>query len=195
MPTTLITGPVRSGKSRFAERLARDTTAHVTYVATAASRVGDSEWEARLAAHQRSRPAEWEVVESAGSSGRDLIEIVGAAASGSIVVVDSLGTWLAAQMGAPGIEAGDDAVALEAALDADCRRLDASLRSASAQAILVSEEVGWGIVPVYTSARVFRDVLGRLHQAIAKHADRIYLVVNGFAIDLHASGVAVAPEQ
>ena len=194
MPTTLITGPVRSGKSRFAERLAREAKAHVTYVATADPRPGDPEWEARLAAHQRSRPPEWKVVESA-RHGRDLVEIIGTASPGSVIIVDSLGTWLAAQMSAPNMGAGDDAVALEAALGDDCRRLDVSLRSTSAQVILVSEEAGWGIVPIYPSARVFRDVLGRLHQAIAKHAERIYLVVNGFAIDLHASGVPIAAEQ
>lgn len=194
MPTTLITGPVRSGKSHFAQRLAGEATGRVLYVATAAARPGDSEWEARLAAHHGSRPPEWEIVESAGS-GRDLIEIVSTATPGSVVIVDSLGTWLAAQMGVLDTVAGDEAVAREAALDADCCRLDAALHSASAQMILVSEEVGWGIVPVYPSARVFRDVLGRLHQAIAKHADRIYLVVNGFAIDLRACGVAIAAEQ
>jgi len=195
MPTTLITGPVRSGKSRFAEHLAGEAMGRVIYVATAAApHPDDSEWEARLAAHQHSRPPEWKVIESAGS-GRDLIEIVTTATPESVVIVDSLGTWLAAQMGAGNIGAGDDAVALEAALDTACRKLDASLRSASAHTILVSEEVGWGIVPIYPSARVFRDVLGRLHQAIAKHAERMYLIVNGFAIDLHASGVAIAAEQ
>ncbi len=194
MPTTLITGPVRSGKSRFAERLAQEATGRVIYVATADPRPGDLEWEARLAAHQRSRPREWEVIESA-RSGRDLIEIINTAAPESAIIVDSLGTWLAAQMVSPNSGAEDDAVALEAALDADCRGLDAALRSASALMILVSEEVGWGIVPIYPSARVFRDVLGRLHQAIAKHAERIYLVINGFAIDLHASGFPIAADQ
>ncbi len=104
MPTTLITGPVRSGKSRFAERLAREARGHVTYVATADPRPGDSEWEARLAAHQRSRPPEWEVVESA-RRGPDLIEIISTASPESAIIVDSLGTWLAAQMGAPNMGA------------------------------------------------------------------------------------------
>lgn len=185
---TLITGPVRSGKSRFAERLAYETGIKVTYVATARPDAADLEWTARLEHHRRRRPADWDLVETAVAAGPELAAVFAGASSDCILLVDSLGTWLADRMTGEHHTLIDDPASLEAALDDDCNTLTASIDSSRASSIIVGEEVGWGIVPVYASARVFRDVIGRLHQAVAERARRTYLVVCGIAVDLRKAG-------
>jgi adenosylcobinamide kinase/adenosylcobinamide-phosphate guanylyltransferase len=191
MPLVFITGPVRSGKSRFAERLARERGAPVTYVATGRVDPSDGEWVARIAHHAARRPADWRVVETAVTGAPPLASVARSAVAESTVLVDSLGTWLADLMArrfaAHGEAAACDVDVLEAELDlvAD------ALLATPAHAILVGEECGWGLVPEYPSGRAFRDVLGRVQQRLAAEADRAYLVVAGHALDLKARGVAV----
>ncbi|HWZ88349.1 MAG TPA: bifunctional adenosylcobinamide kinase/adenosylcobinamide-phosphate guanylyltransferase [Polyangiaceae bacterium] len=188
MSLTFVTGPVRSGKSRFAERLAVETQLPVIYVATAAVDPDDLEWVARLSHHAERRPVSWRVIETAAPARRGLAEVVRLAHAESVLLVDSLGTWLADQMtprAAAGGERARDAAALEAAGEALC---DALAQSA-ARVVLVSEEVGWSVVPEHPSGRLFRDTLGRLNQRLAGQAERAYLVVSGFALDLrHLAG-------
>ena len=191
MPVTFVTGPVRSGKSRFAERLARESERDVVYVATARPYPEDPEWVARIAHHAARRPAVWRVVETAAPGAPSLAAVAAAAQASTTLLVDSLGTWLADAMSrrldAAGEDAALDAIALETALDGAVRALLAS----AAHAIVVGDEAGWGLVPAYASGRVFRDVLGRGQQTLAAEAARAYLVVAGFAIDLHARGERV----
>jgi adenosylcobinamide kinase / adenosylcobinamide-phosphate guanylyltransferase len=188
MSLTFVTGPVRSGKSRFAERVAVETQLPVIYVATAAVDPGDAEWVARIAHHAARRPAAWQVIETAAPSGRDLGDVLRRARAESVLLVDSLGTWLADQMGRRGMLGGDgapNATALEAQGEALCVALAAS----AASVVLVSEEVGWSVVPDHPSGRLFRDSLGRLNQRLAAQAEHAYLVVSGFALDLrHLAG-------
>jgi len=173
---TFITGPVRSGKSRFAERLAEQTGLPVTYIATARPYPDDLEWAARLARHAARRPRTWNVIETAASP-VPLVDILGEMEPASCAVVDSLGTWIADRMG--------DSGAFDArALEKECDWLADALCSAAARLVVVSEEVGWGIVPAHPSARVFRDLLGRMHQRLAREASEAYLVVSGFALSL-----------
>ncbi|HTV75170.1 MAG TPA: bifunctional adenosylcobinamide kinase/adenosylcobinamide-phosphate guanylyltransferase [Candidatus Acidoferrales bacterium] len=181
MSFIFVTGPVRSGKSRFAERLVVQTQLPVTYVATARTDRDDAEWVARLAHHAARRPPSWALIETAVPGGPDLAEVVRHAPSSSALLVDSLGTWLADQMGR-GAEPsyGADAGALEAAGE----RLRDAVVASAAHIVLVSEEVGWSVVPDHPSGRLFRDVLGRLNQRLAREADGAYLVVSGFALDL-----------
>ena len=191
MTWTLVTGPVRSGKSRFAEQLAARAALPVTYVATAGRMPGDPEWEARLERHRRARPATWTVVETAGDSHCALTALLREATGERALIVDSLGTWLSDRMSSTHRKFENEPVRLEAALDADCTALVAALAGSRATAFVVGEETGWSIVPVYASARVFRDVLGRLQQRLAAGAAHLYLMVSGFAIDLHVAGVAI----
>lgn len=179
MPLTFIAGPVRSGKSTFAEDLAGRKQLPVAYVATARADADDPEWVDRLARHVAGRPPAWTVIETAAPHGRDLAAVVRSASASSVVLVDSLGTWLADRMSVhlPRV----DALALEEEAQAAADALTAS----PAHLITVSEEVGWGIVPDHPSGRLFRDVLGRLNKRLAHAAQQSYLVVNGFALPLH----------
>jgi adenosyl cobinamide kinase/adenosyl cobinamide phosphate guanylyltransferase len=191
MIRALVTGPVRSGKSRFAEGLARASGHPVTYVATASRERDDPEWAARLERHRRSRPVAWTVVETAGHRQCALTALAREAEPDRTLLVDSLGTWLADRMASAYGDMLDEALRLEAALEADCTALATALAESAAGTIVVGEETGWGIVPAFASARVFRDVLGRLQQVLAAKATHLYLTVSGFAIDLHAAATPI----
>ena len=160
-PVTLVLGGARSGKSRFAEGLVAAGARRPVYVATGSA--GDEEMAARIAAHRARRGAEWITVE-------EPIRIAGALATlndDAAALVDCLTLWLANLM-----EAGLDP-------DAERRALTAALRRLPAPTVLVSNEVGQGIVPDNAAARRFRDAAGLLHRDVAAVADRVYFVVAG----------------
>lgn len=186
MAVVLITGPVRSGKSAFAQRIARECGRAVTYVATAAREQGDAAWDARIDHHRDERPAHWRTVETAALTASDVQSIFTGATADDAVLVDALGTWLAARIAAD-IDAFErDPHAVEARLDDEAAQLANAMNESPALVIVVGEQVGWDVVPVTASARVFRDVLGRMEQRIGAFAERAYLVVAGFALDLRA---------
>jgi adenosylcobinamide kinase/adenosylcobinamide-phosphate guanylyltransferase len=195
VPLTFITGPVRSGKSRFAERLAREAGPAVTYVATARIDPSDAEWTARIAHHAARRPPAWRVIETAGPGSPSLAALARGAVAGQTLLVDSIGTWLADRMTraleVSASSCGADASFDAAELECDANDLASALLETQAVAIVVGEEVGWGLVPPYPSGRVFRDVLGRMQQRLASGAAHAYLVVAGFAIDLRTHGRSV----
>jgi adenosylcobinamide kinase/adenosylcobinamide-phosphate guanylyltransferase len=186
----LITGPVRSGKSRFAESRAARSGGTVTYVATAAHIDDDIEWSARLAHHLDRRPPNWTTIETAGMEATAIEDLIRKAPANTTMIIDSLGTWLADQMQRISV---DDIGAAMTHLDllADCLA-DACIAS-RARLIVVGEEVGWGIVPDVPSGRLFRDVLGRLQQRLARAARQAYVVISGYAIDLKTNGLPVNP--
>jgi adenosylcobinamide kinase / adenosylcobinamide-phosphate guanylyltransferase len=186
--TTLILGPVRSGKSARAQLLAQAGGKRVIFAATAANDPDDTEMRERIARHRKERPATWTTVETAGPNGTSLETVLRDAPADACVVVDALGTWLSDQLLAWPDSTDGDAVAAEAALDARGVALAEALAACAAEVILVAEETGWGVVPATPLGRVFRDVLGRLSRRIAARADRVELVVAGFAVDLAAIG-------
>lgn len=188
----LITGPVRSGKSRFAEIRAVRSRGPVTYLATASRIEGDTEWGARLAHHLERRPAGWRTIETAGMEATAIEQLVREGEAGTTMILDSLGTWLADQMHR--IQ-GDDAEAAMTHLDLRADLLADACIASKARLIVVGEEVGWGIVPDNAQARMFRDVLGRLQQRLARAARQAYLVVAGYAVDLKATGLPVNPPR
>lgn len=192
---TLVTGPTRSGKSRFAESLAAQTGKSVVYVATARRDPNDAEWSARLNDHRARRPAHWATLETA-ATGCDLARAVAVAGSDDVLVIESLGTWLAALADDVVVDSeAVDAVALEALLRERSRELVDACANSLAELIVVSEQTGWGIVPVYASARVFSSVLGRLTTTLARMAGHSYLVVSGFALDLRANATYLDIEE
>ncbi len=174
---------MRSGKSRFAERLARERGGDVVYVATGLRDPADPEWVERIAHHAARRPAEWRLVETAAEKAPALEALCRDADASSTLIVDSFGTWLGTQMG-PGVEG--------ARLEAGALAAVEALLACPAHAIVVGDEVGWGVVPEYPSGRIFRDVLGRAQQRLAAGSIAAYLVVAGFALDLHR-GIPVEP--
>lgn len=172
----LILGGARSGKSREAERRAREY-AEVTYVATAAERPGDEEWAERVALHRARRPAHWSTREGPG----EVIPALREARAGSAVIVDCLTLWLTGVLDAACPD-WDDSDALASAAEAATKDLRAALEACPATVLLVSNEVGMGIVPTTRSGRLFVDLLGRAHQEIGAACDAVTLMVAGRAL-------------
>lgn len=158
---TLVLGGARSGKSEIAEGLLGDD---VTYVATGAApdAVADPSWSARVAAHRARRSPSWVTVEVSG----DLPGVLRTAAGD--VLVDSLGTWVAATPG----------------FDVDAGALCAALGERGGRTVVVSDEVGLGVHPETAVGVAFRDALGDLNRAVAAVADQVLLVVAGRVLRL-----------
>lgn len=168
---TLVTGGVRSGKSRYAESLLTDAGA-VTYIAPGRpADEGDPEWAARVAGHQLRRPAGWTTVETHDVS-------AALSASDQAVLVDCLGTWVTATVDEFGT--WDQPLAeWQGSFDERLDALVAAWQGRIGETVAVTNEVGWGVVPDYRSGRLFTDLLGRTNQAIAAVSDRVVLVVAG----------------
>jgi adenosylcobinamide kinase/adenosylcobinamide-phosphate guanylyltransferase len=185
---TLILGGARSGKSTRAEAMA-DGHAEVTYIATGGRRDDDGEWLERVARHQARRPAHWRTLETV-----ELPEALRAASAGSIVIIDCLALWLTAALDAidawrrigAGTRTELVAVTHEASTAID--QLADAVAACRAEVVVVSNEVGMGIVPDSASGRLFRDLLGVANARIADACDDVVLVVAGRAIPLQKDG-------
>lgn len=161
MPVTFVLGGARSGKSRWAQARAEEMSGALTMIVTA--QAFDDEMRDRIARHQADRGARWRTVEAPVA----LPEAIAALTAEDVAVVDCLTLWLSNLL----ITEAD----LEPAFDA----LEAACAASSATLILVSNEVGQGIVPDNALARRFRDEAGRLHQRLAARADRALMIVAG----------------
>lgn len=171
---TLVTGGVRCGKSRHAEQLLATAAGAgpAAYVAAGPVPSGedDPDWAARVAAHRSRRPHTWTTHESG--------DLLAALAPGVPVLVDCLGTWLTRLLDEAGAwEWSTDR--LEDLVAAQLDRLLPALETASADVVLVTNEVGWGVVPAHRSGRVFRDLLGTVNQRVASGCDEVHLVIAG----------------
>jgi adenosylcobinamide kinase/adenosylcobinamide-phosphate guanylyltransferase len=166
---TLVLGGTRSGKSAHAESLLAGRPG-VHYLATGPRGEDDPEWRARIERHRQRRPPDWRTVESTDLAGA----LRGTPAP---LLVDSVTAWLTAVLDGAG--AWDDRPGWA---DAVTHRVDDLLdawRGRHATAVLVSDEVGWGVVPPTLAGRRFRDQLGLLNQRLAATADTVWLVVAG----------------
>jgi adenosylcobinamide kinase / adenosylcobinamide-phosphate guanylyltransferase len=179
---TLITGPVRSGKSTLAQRLAAKSGKRVVFCATGMIDPDDPEWMARIERHRAERPKEWEVIETAVPGGTDLLQALTQAKAGEMLVIDSIGTWVSGVMGRH--PRGTDIVAWQDQVEEETLRMLDVLESCAAEVVAVSEETGWDIHPVSAVGRVFRDVMGRTNRRLCARAQRAYLIVCGVALDL-----------
>ena len=173
---TVVTGPARSGKSRWAEHLAQASGLEVTYVATGGSGVGDPFWQARLALHRQRRPSTWGCQE-VGFGLADSLSTIGAH---SLALVDSLGSWVAHGLELDGMT-----------WQQHCQRLLGAMDGCKGAVIVVSEQTGWGVVPPTAIGGLFRDRLGELEQKVMAVASSGWLVVAGRAIDLLPTSVPV----
>jgi len=162
----LILGGARSGKSRYALNLAESLPAPRLFVATCEPR--DEEMRARIGNHQQERGPDWETREAC----LDLADFLSAPPDGyGVILVDCLTMWLSNLM----LKEGADPDGIRA----EGERLAQALAAARTPMILVSNEVGLGIVPDNPLARAFRDQAGWLHQRVVEVADRVVLVVAG----------------
>lgn len=170
MSFSLLLGGARSGKSSLAVRMAQAAAAPVTFVATAEA--SDEEMAARIAAHQAERQASWTTLED------PYLERVAALDASEFLIVDCLTLWLSNVLERPADAIQDDAV-----------RLAAFLSARPGQGVVVSNEVGWGIVPFDAATRRYRDLLGRVNAAFAASASRCLLVVAGRTLELKSPDV------
>jgi adenosylcobinamide kinase/adenosylcobinamide-phosphate guanylyltransferase len=175
MSVTLVLGGARSGKSRYAESLLRSHP-NVLYVAPGpVPSSSDPEWAARIAAHQARRPAQWTTLETT-----ELAAVVRAAHDP--VLIDCLSTWLTRLI--DDIDGWQDPERAASHLQNETALLVDALGSAAADVVLVSNEVGWSVVPGTASGRMFRDDLGRLNAAVSATSDHVALMVAGRVLDL-----------
>jgi adenosylcobinamide kinase / adenosylcobinamide-phosphate guanylyltransferase len=166
----LVTGGVRSGKSTHAEAL-YDGVEGVRYVAPGPE-YDDADWAARIAAHQLRRPASWETVETH--------DLETALATGSPVLVDCLGTWLTAVVDEAELWDAPSEQVLAHVLELT----EAAVAALGERVVLVTNEVGLGVVPEHRSGRLFRDLLGTVNQRFAAACDEVHLVVAGRVLKL-----------
>jgi adenosyl cobinamide kinase/adenosyl cobinamide phosphate guanylyltransferase len=178
MALTLVLGPRRSGKSRIAEALARDSGADVVVIAPLT--VTDDEMAARVAAHRAARPAAWATVED-----RDVVGAVRAAAPEATILMDSLGTWVSEVLWRAGaLEEGAEGAAVAAELRRRATALAHAARDRPGTTIVVAEEAGWGPVPPSGATRLWLDVLGDATQVLGAAAEQALLVVAGRVVEL-----------
>ena len=176
MSVHLILGGARSGKSHYAETLANASALPVTYIATA--QVYDDEFAKRVAMHQSSRPKDWTLIESPFNLADRIQEQVHPE---KCVIVDCLTLWLA-QLICP-----DCDQPAETDWQTEKAALLACLEKVSGRLILVSNEVGMGIVPMGALSRTFQDEQGRLNQAVAAIAEQVTFVAAGLPLSLKGS--------
>ena len=179
MSLVVVTGGARSGKSGAAERLAASRGTSV--VVAVAGRADDEEMARRIAAHQLQRPEGFATLEI--GTDPSWLESV---PSESCLVLECLGTLLSQVVAQETMQAGDIASGeAESQVWARTESLVEALLSRRGDTIVVTNEVGDGIVPAYPSGRLFRDTLGRANRLLVERGDGAWLVVAGRCIDLH----------
>ena len=185
---TFVTGGARSGKSAYAVELAKRSSRPVVYLATAEPI--DDEMRTRIARHRAERPEEWRTIEEPLALAQRLED---EADAGSIVIVDCMTVWLGNVL-----EHHDGKDAMETlsayALD-EVERLSRAAMDHQLSLIVVSNEVGGGIVPADPQTRAYRDLLGEANQRLAAMADSVVLLVSGVAVDLKAISMAQDTSQ
>ncbi len=177
---TLILGGARSGKSSLAEKLAKERGKRVTYIATAQPM--DEEMANRITAHQEKRPSNWQTLEIPTGIGRAW---QGLTPQADVVVLDCLTLLVSNRIleASPDVDEPDEPAAA-AHVEAEIGELLAAIQGSQAEWIIVSNEVGMGLVPPYPLGRVYRDLLGWANQRLASKADEVYFMVAGIPMQL-----------
>lgn len=162
----LVLGGARSGKSRYAQAQAEAVPGELVYIATA--QAFDDEMTGKIARHRADRGTRWQTVEAPV----DLPEAIAAADGAAVILVDCLTLW------------ASNLLLTEADADAATDALVAAIAASASPIILVSNEVGLGIVPANDLARRFRDVAGDINQRVGACVDTVRLMVAGFGLTL-----------
>ncbi|MBE9222847.1 bifunctional adenosylcobinamide kinase/adenosylcobinamide-phosphate guanylyltransferase [Cyanobacterium stanieri LEGE 03274] len=172
----LVTGGASSGKSEWAESLAKNQDQKVIYIATAQQIPSDQEWTQKIKIHQQRRPKSWQCLEVPFQ----LSNAIDKCDNHNLILIDSLGTWVANF-----IEKD------ETFWQQQVEQLLDILANSNNQIIFVAEETGWGIIPAYELGRLFRNRLGSLTREIGQLADEVFLVIGGYAVDISKIGVSL----
>ncbi|HUT67813.1 MAG TPA: bifunctional adenosylcobinamide kinase/adenosylcobinamide-phosphate guanylyltransferase [Dehalococcoidales bacterium] len=175
MKSTLILGGARSGKSTYAQELALKAGGAVLFVATAEA--GDEDMEKRIEMHRKSRPPGWLTLEATTHIGSRIIKNIGKAQT---VIIDCV-TLLINNIFTR-YDDKTDADLAEKEVMAEIKEITDCIDRVDADFIIVSNEVGLGIVPADRVSRLYRDLLGRANQMLAAHADEVYLLVAGIPV-------------
>lgn len=172
---TLILGGARSGKSSYAVRLAKGKGQSVTFLATAQPL--DAEMQARIQKHKEERPANWETLEIP-------LQIVAAIPQirSELVILDCLTLWVSNLLMEYVTDERVDEASFFQGLQRETEALLQAIRRSEQEWLVVSNEVGLGLVPVYPIGRVYRDALGWVNQQFAAEADEVLWMVAGIAV-------------
>ena len=169
----LVIGGARSGKSRHAEQVAA-RLGRVTYLATGGERPDDAEWVERVASHRARRPPDWRTIETV-----DLAGAIRGASAEDTLLIDCIGMWLTAQLDAAGAWETDRPADALAQVDSAVDALVSAVNSSSARLVIVTNEVGQGVVPATPSGRLFRALLGIVNSRLAAACDETTFMVAG----------------
>jgi adenosylcobinamide kinase/adenosylcobinamide-phosphate guanylyltransferase len=179
----LVTGGARSGKSRFAEKKASDFGDRVLYIATAVA--FDEEMKERIRRHRQQRPSGWETLEAYRDfetslpgllAGRDAVLLDCVTVMVSNIMLQKAMDW-------EGISV-EEINAVEKEVDSQVRSLLSIIKNAEIPFVLVTNELGMGVVPPYALGRAFRDIAGRVNQILAGEAEEVYLCVSGIPVKI-----------
>lgn len=172
----VVLGGTRSGKSRFGRDRAAAVAAGgpVTYIATAVR--GDAELDDRIRRHRLDRPAAWQTIEA----GVDLAAAIRVADAGTTVLLDGLTLWASLAL-------ADDPTHVDAVLDGAFADVLGAIAEHDGPVVVVSDEIGLGLVPLDPLGRAFRDLLGIAHQRLVARSDEAWFMVAGRAIPLPPS--------
>jgi adenosylcobinamide kinase/adenosylcobinamide-phosphate guanylyltransferase len=173
----LLTGATRSGKSRLAIELARRFGSRILYLATC--RPTDREMKQRIARHQQERPASWRTLETVENLSETLRNVDGAIDG---AILDCLTMYVSRLLMR---RLSDEAIL------ARIRTLCQAMRQAPFPMVIVTNEVGWGVVPATRLGRRFRDLAGFANQLVAEHADEVCLVVAGLPLRLKGNSLTI----
>ncbi|MDO5629541.1 MAG: bifunctional adenosylcobinamide kinase/adenosylcobinamide-phosphate guanylyltransferase [Mobilicoccus sp.] len=172
---TFVVGGVRSGKSALAEALLADRPARYVAPGPSPDPARDPEWSERVRLHQERRPLTWTTIETGDVAGE-------VTRPGPALLVDCLGTWLTRVV--DDAEAWEDRARARSVIEAASAELLAALRERTSDVVVVSNEVGLGVVPASPGGRFFRDEMGRLNAAVADLADEVLFVLAGRVFDV-----------
>ena len=177
----LIIGGAGSGKSHFAQELALKLGEPVLFVATAVA--GDEEMRQRIEEHQRKRPQSWEILEVTTKVGSQILEKIGGA---RVVIVDCI-TLLANNIFSQYSNQTGEQInvpLIEKNLNDEINGLIECINQLDASFIIVTNEVGLGLVPANRLGRLYRDLLAKANRALAQAADKVYLMVAGLPVPI-----------
>ncbi len=176
----LIIGGARSGKSHFAQELALKLGEPVLFVATAVA--GDEEMRQRIEKHQQARPSAWSTLEVTTHVGSQISQKIGEA---QVVIVDCITLLVSNILSQYSDQTGVPLI--EQKLTSEINELVECINHTDASFIIVTNEVGLGLVPANRVGRLYRDLLGRVNQLLAQQVDEIYLMVAGLPVPIKPS--------
>ncbi len=179
----VVTGGARSGKSTFAEKLAKDCNCNVVYIAT--SIPFDDEMRARIKKHVEQRPSNWKTIEAYKDMDRHLANEKSKHVAFLLDCITIMITNLMLDTSLDWDKASNEEIdGIEAEIKMEVEKLLKVINEKGTTFILVTNEIGMGIVPENRLSRIFRDIAGRINQMLAKAADEVYLCVSGIPVKI-----------